>query len=374
MIATMTARDLLAFLCGAATLLACGAVTPEPSHSRDEAAGGQQTAPARLPVVAAKHRGVSWVAGPREVTREDLLPLVAHGVDWIVQTPFGWQQAADSPQVTLITEGRVMWGERDAGLETTTRLAHELGIKTLLKPHLWLRGGASRLDIAMTSEADWRAWFDSYATFILHYAALAERLGIEGLCIGTELHRTAVERPEEWRALIARIRAIYGGELTYAANWWREYEEVPFWDALDAIGIQAYFPLSDAAHPSVEELMAGWQRHLPAIEAVSRRYGKPVLFTEIGYKSTAGGAAKPWEWPERSGIDTLVPDDALQANAYEAFFRTVWDRPWFAGAYFWKWFPGDLWAPVDGSLVVDFSPQGKPAAAVMRRWYEAGRP
>jgi hypothetical protein len=303
------------------------------------------------------------------VTRDDLQPLLDHHVEWIVQTPFGWQQEPDSAHVTLITEGRVMWGERDIGLETTTRLVRELGIKTLLKPHIWLRGGGARLEIAMASDEAWRAWFDSYAAFILHYAALAERLGIEGLCIGTELHRASVDRPDDWRALIARIREVYGGELTYAANWWLEYEEITFWDDLDLIGIQAYFPLSEAEHPSLDVLSAGWQEHLPAIEAVSRRFGKPVLFTEIGYKSAAGGAAKPWEWPERSEFPTLEPDEALQADAYEAFFRTVWDRPWFAGAYFWKWFPSDIRAPVQGRLQVDFSPQGKPAAAVMRRWY-----
>ena len=107
---------------------------------------------------------------------------------------------------------------------------------------------------------------------------------IEALAIGTELHRTTVERDADWRRLIAKIRTIYSGDLTYAANWWREYEEIRFWDVLDFIGIQAYFPLTDSESPTLEQLTEGWAQHLAPIEAIQKRFGKPVLFTEIGYK------------------------------------------------------------------------------------------
>ena len=317
--------------------------------------------------MVAKHTGVSLAAGPEVVTQADLNPLAEHHVGWIVQTPFGWQPAADVPVVNLKADGRVYWGERDVGLETTARLARELGIKTLLKPHLWVSHGASRLDVGMTSEADWLRWFESYGEFILHYARLAERLGIEALCVGTELQRTAIERPDDWRRLIARVRQVYGGELTYAANWWKSFEEIVFWDDLDYIGIQAYFPLSDAPSPTVDEMTDGWESHLPAIEAVQRRFQKPVLFTEIGYKGARGGAAKPWEWPQR--VEDLVPDLEFQARAYEAFFRTFWHREWFAGAYFWKWHPFRVEGPLGDRFKVGFTPQGKPAATVMARWY-----
>jgi hypothetical protein len=171
---------------------------------------------------AERQRGVAWVAGPDEVSAADLAHLPELGVNWIVQTPFGWQETIDAPAVDLITGAGIWWGERDIGIETTTRLARERGIRTLLKPHVWLRrreGGVWRGEIAMRSEEDWRRWFASYERFILHYAALAERLGIEALAIGTELHTTAVERPDDWRRLIAAIRRTYSGHLTYSANW-----------------------------------------------------------------------------------------------------------------------------------------------------------
>ena len=49
---------------------------------------------------------------------------------------------------------------------------------------------------------------------------------------------------QHWWELIANIRQSYSGQLTYAANF-DNYQEVYFWDQLDLIGINAYFPLRE---------------------------------------------------------------------------------------------------------------------------------
>ena len=320
---------------------------------------------------AQRQRGVSWVASRRPIDESRFAPLVEANVEWIAQTPFGWQEHERSPEVRLVSSGRVHWGETDEGLEATTRLARRLGIATLLKPHVWIvrpGEGAWVGELGPGSDADWERWFASYRRFALHYAALAERLGVEAFCVGTELHRTVRERPDEWRRLIAEVRQVYSGRLTYAANWHREVEDVPFWDALDLIGVQGYFPLAASPLPTVAELDAGWRPHVATLEALARRHRKPILFTEVGYVSRPGAAAEPWLWPERrresSGADGLE----AQARAYEAFFRAFWHRPWVAGAFFWKWYP----EPPAGATE-DYSPQGKPAERVLARWYGAGR-
>lgn len=321
-----------------------------------------------------KHRGVSWVAS-RSVAEDDFIQLVDNNVSWIAQTPFGWQQNYDSPRFEFARGGRVRWGERDQGLETTTSLARKYGIKTLLKPHIWLRnrdGGKWRTDIEMGSDAEWRSWFESYRQFILHYARLAEKNDIEVLSVGTELHMTVKKRPDDWRRIIAEVRQVYNGKLTYSANWYQEFEDVRFWDELDFIGIQGYFPLTQQENPTVEELKRGWQTHITAIERIQRKYRKPVLFTEIGYKSTTDSAIKPWEWlrstetPAELGLQT-------QANCYEAFFQSLWHKEWFAGAYIWKWFPSSRMNSTSGRRsrrgVDRFTPQNKPAEIVMAKWY-----
>ena len=240
---------------------------------------------------------MSWVASNEEVSEREIIRLVQNNVEWIAQTPFGWQSGINNPAIRL-NRGASWWGERNRGIRETTRMARKYGIKTLLKPHVWLSRaeGKWRGDIAMDSEAEWKAWFESYTTFIIHYAKLTQELGIESLCMGMELHRAAVERDADWRNVICDVRAVYTGKLVYGANWFEEFEQILFWDELDYIGVQAYFPLTDRVNPNREELVEGWKPHIEAIERIQARYNKPVLITEVGYHSSVDAAVEPWTW------------------------------------------------------------------------------
>ena len=57
--------------------------------------------------------------------------------------------------------------------------------------------------------------------------------------VGTELKAFAKKRPEFWKQLIQKVRTVYSGPLTYAANW-DEYHEISFWQDLDYIGCLLY--------------------------------------------------------------------------------------------------------------------------------------
>ncbi len=311
-----------------------------------------------------KQKGVCWVAGHEPVAHEQMEWLVKNHVTWISQTPFGWQTHPASDSIAFITQASangnrgVMWGESDEGIAHTTRLAREKGIKTILKPHLWVRQSWPG-EIEMTDDASWAKWFAAYEKFILHHAVLAETHGIEMLCIGTELNKT-IHREKEWRHLIAHIRKIYHGKLTYGANFNDEYRNIRFWDALDYIGIQAYFSLADADNASLKTIASGWHPHMTNIEKLVDKFQKPVLFTELGYRSTACAPVKPWLWPQQIK-ESAVPSEEMQARCYQAFFDTVWKQKWLAGVYFWKWYPNGTtrWANID------FTPQGKAAEKVM---------
>ena len=50
--------------------------------------------------------------------------------------------------------------------------------------------------------------------------------------------------------------------------------------------------------------------------------GKPVLFTEVGYRSTADSAVEPWIWRSDAPVN-----NELQATLYEAMFQTFWHQP-----------------------------------------------
>ena len=204
-----------------------------------------------------KQKGVCWVGLPQVVTDSQIVNIKAFGVNWISQTPFGWQRGLSDTVIRSETRSQTpWWGESRVGISTTTALAKGQGIKTLLKPHIWVRNSWPGA-IEMNSENEWRAWFRHYENFIMPYALLADSVGIEIFCIGTELHKT-VDRPE-WKQLIKRIRSVYSGKLTYAANFSGEFEDVPFWNELDYIGVQAYFPLVSTKEPSLKELEDGWE-------------------------------------------------------------------------------------------------------------------
>jgi hypothetical protein len=120
-----------------------------------------------------RHQGVSLV-GARGIDEVVFESLLTSNVNWIVQIPFGWQQNYDSPEILLARDGRILWGEKDKGIAETTRLARSFGLKTMLKPHIWLRNrsdGKWRSDIAMANETDWQNWFVSYEALYRYGAA-----------------------------------------------------------------------------------------------------------------------------------------------------------------------------------------------------------
>ena len=292
------------------------------------------------------------------------------GVTHITLVQFGFQRDMAVPQIRMNPDAN-WFSESDDGIRLVAARAAALHMDIILKPHIWVGGysveGQTRAEIGYATETEWRLWESDYRQFMLHYARLAEETGAAMLVIGTELSRAALERAEFWRDLAGEVRTIYGGPLTYAANWWGEYEHVPFWDALDYIGIQAYFELSQETDPSTLTLREAWMPHKEAIQRLSREVQRPVLFTEIGYRNVPDAAAKPWRWPSRDEPGAVEPADELQARLYDVFFASFWDEPWFAGAIIWKW-------NAHGSRrsnYLDFSLRGKPAAQVVKKWFGA---
>ncbi len=308
--------------------------------------------------------GVCWEGSPGPIEATEVDPLVACGMNAISQTPFAWMRDPREPELGFGGE-RGWWGERKEGVRFLLHHARQRGIATLLKPHVWLHGSWPG-DVEMRSEEDWTAWFASYREFLLDWARFAAAEGVEGLCIGTELDRTLV-REREWRALIRDVKQVYGGLLTYAANW-THFEEVPFWDELDAIGVNAYFPLSEAGQPSVEELVRAWAPVRERLERCAERHERPVVFTEIGYRPVEGAFAQPWHW----GGDSETLDPRGQANGYEAALRVFLGEPWFGGIFWWKWHAADARAGRHRRSV-SFSPQGFPAQEVLRRTFLEAR-
>lgn len=240
----------------------------------------------------------------------------------------------------------------DDGLETIIAKTKSRGMRTVLKPHIDPLSGW-RGDISFSNEADWAAWFTSYNDFIMHYAQIAEDNGVDMFVIGTELKGTS-QRPE-WSWIIDNVRSVYHGKIVYAADH-SEYQDVPFWDKLDYIGVNAYFELTNSLDPAPEDLDAAFQAISAEMQQFSQQKGKKIMITEIGYQSYDGTNMTPWWAP------TSTPDQQEQADCYAAAFRAFFNKDFIAGMYFWDthWNMADL----DG-----FGFVGKEAEAKVNEWY-----
>jgi len=305
---------------------------------------------------ARKEFGDSTLAALREL-----------GATHLALVSFGFQESASSPEVRFSPDVR-WYSESAAGARSIAGRARAHGLGIILKPQIWLRGGAWTADIGFTREEDWLTWESGYLDYLMHTARLAEEIDAELLIIGTELSNPVQKRESYWRDLITRVRTVYSGSLTYGANWHEDYVDVPFWDALDYVGVQAYFPLTERDSPSISEMRSGWRPHMNALERISQRENLPILFTEIGYRSIAYAAAEPWRWPTREETAHSDPDYGIQADLFETFFETIWPQPWFAGAIIWKMYPEGARSD---RRALDFTPQDKPAEGLIRRHFNA---
>jgi hypothetical protein len=194
---------------------------------------------------------------------------------------------------------------------------------------------------------------------MLHFATVADSMKAEIFCIGTELGATIKERPGFWSSLIDTLRKAYHGKLTYAANW-DDYKHFPFWEKLDYIGVDAYFPLNTDETPTVNSLKESWIKYIDELQKISMQYKRPVLFTEYGYRNVDHSTSEPWK--ENEGNQ----NDEAQSNALEAFYQSFAGKKWFAGGYIWKWY---VEKSRHRKRDIDFTPQERPALQVIENWY-----
>ena len=227
-------------------------------------------------------------------------------------------------------------------------------------------------DFFLETEEEWQEMENAYSDLFLGFAALSEAFPqVRMLSIGNELREFAVRRPRFFRELITRLRVDYPNlKLTYAANW-DEYDRISFWEDLDYIGLNSYFPLVDKKTPQVDEIKEAFVPVKNDILTVARNAGVPVLFTEYGFRSIDYNVRRPWDHgPVQIGVNVNLQ---AQSNAYTAFFETFWDEPWVAGGFFWEWYVEiDIFNPVFISTENGWYINGKPAEAIVRERYSRG--
>lgn len=306
-----------------------------------------------------KINGVSFVASKDSINSTHIQPVKEVNSNYVALMPFGFIRDLSSPKISFNSQ-KQWFGETENGLVQYASAFKKHKIKVMVKPQIWVWRGEFTGLIEMKSEANWKILEDSYTDFILVYAKTAASMNAEIFCIGTELEKFVTNRPEFWRQLIHKIKKVYKGKLTYAANW-DEYDKLTFWNELNFIGIDAYFPLSEKQTPTVEDFEKGWQSHKTAIQRVQKQFQKPILFTEYGYRSVHFNGKQPWKVDEIDGNVNLQ----AQVNGLQAIHNQFWKEDWFAGGFVWKWFHNH--ENEGGENNNRFTPQNKPAQKLLKK-------
>lgn len=314
-----------------------------------------------IPCLSQKINGVSFVASGDSISHKDTKPVKELNANYAALMPFGFIRELSSPEIRFNVK-RQWFGEREEGIKQYVRELRKKQVQIMLKPQIWVWNGKYTGHIMMNSEANWKKLEDTYTQFILMYAKTAEEINAPIFCIGTELEKFVTNRPEYWKTLIKKIRNIYKGKLTYAANW-DEFKRVSFWKQLDYIGIDAYFPLSEKKTPTVTEFEKGWAAHKNEIERIQKQFNKPILFTEFGYRSVDFAGKEPWD--SKRVVESVNLE--AQANGLQALYNQFWDEDWFVGGFLWKWFHRH--ASVGGKNNNRFTPQNKPAEKLIKKLY-----
>lgn len=309
-----------------------------------------------------KINGVSFVASRDAVNNTHVKPVVSVNANYAAIMPFGFIKNLKHPEIIHNTN-KQWFGETRVGAKQYIKALQRQHIKVMVKPQIWVWRGEFTGLIEMNNEVDWKTLETSYSNFIIEYAELAQEVNAEIFCIGTELEKFVENRPQYWQDLIKKIKTKYKGKLTYAANW-DEFKRTPFWSHLDFIGIDAYFPVSQSKTPTVNECLEGWKPHKQQVYKIYKKYNKPILFTEYGYRSVDYSGKAPWV----SDISMNQVNLKAQVNTTQALFETFWAENWFAGGFIWKWFHNHEQS--GGTKNTQFTPQNKPVETLIRNHYK----
>ena len=298
-----------------------------------------------------------WVGTPGSWTGPDaeasLAAMAALDVTWVTLAYAALQDTAQSTTIrwrdTTVSDDEIRWA---------AARSRALGLKVCLKPVVNCADGTWRAHIGflepdVPGEPTWTEWFASYREYVLHHAALAEEIGAELFCVGCEMVRADAQE-QHWRDLVAAVREVYSGPVTYNADKYQE-DRLTWWDAVDVISASGYYPTGS------------WEEQLDRVEAVVRRHDKPFLFIEAGCPSREGSPERPNDWNHPGAAS-----EQAQAEYLDEMLTACAARPWVGGFMLWDW-PARLYPADQASADTDYCMYAKAGADVVVRHYRAAQ-
>lgn len=216
----------------------------------------------------------------------------------------------------------------ESDLISQIQYAHNLGLKVMLYPEIWINGYSGpgpRDQISGSSE-----WFTSYQSKIEHLAEIAQT-------------------------------------YTYSAQYYSgRIDSINWWDALDYVGVTCLFETTGKENKTLTELVNSYSSYRDIIQGVSTQFNKSVLITEIGAYSLDGCT----KWGTSVTDHSNTQDVQEQADYFEAVLETFANKSWVEGIFVEDWIPThENWYQSDPVWPINTSFIGKPAGRVIKSWY-----
>jgi hypothetical protein len=279
----------------------------------------------------------------RSSTGVNILPALREWVHWgVTDVALVIPLVQSGPYATNVGPGAIT--PTDAQIRTAVATLQAAGFRVMLRPLLdegtLTPDGYWRGDILPSSVT---SWFAHYQSTVVRYAALAQSLHVASFDVGSEL-QSLEPYNTQWLTVIHAVRAVYRGTLVYSVNW-SDLNPEPWFQQLNEVGLDAYFPLAvanPAGVPSVAEFEQAWTAWLDRIPL----YPRPLVITELGVLPLVGSYRTPYQWD----IPDSAYSPATQAQYYQAGCATWVSRA--AGIYWW----GVTWGNPGQSGPKSFAP------------------
>jgi hypothetical protein len=235
----------------------------------------------------------------------------------------------------------------------------------------------------------WVAWYESYRSFLLHYADLAAQTSAEALVLGGSWLAPALpdgvladgspsnppeDAEDRWRSILVDVRSHYSGRILWALPFPEGVENPPpFLDQVDEVYLLLSAPLGSQA--TDEEMASEAGSLLDLVQAnIYDAFGKTVVLG-VAYPSAAGwqdvcppsqdadcfpvnALARPY--PDIQEVDL---DLYSQVRAYNAILTAANQRDWVTGFVSRGYYPPAVLHDKSASI------HGKPARGVLWYWF-----
>ncbi len=285
--------------------------------------------------------------------KNEILEMKEIGIEWVAANIWWFQESVSTSKIF-----EADWSDSAENITAFFDYVHDQDMKVLFKPMLDPLDGNWRSNIEAKPE-----WMKAYAKFIRYAAEIAENASVEVLSIGCEMGNWQMHE-KEVLDLIEDVRDIYSGLLTYAANH-DSFWYVNFWDKIDIIGIDAYFPFTLSYDPTLDDMIEVWDAFYDDLNKFQRKWNKPVMFTELGCQNRDGCNIMPNDVKFNQNQD----EDEFKMFYKSLFESKVWTAPWFKGTYWWIW---DL-REIDELEEIGFTPQLPIIQSTLHKYYSEKR-